>query len=782
MEPTAAQPQLFSCPEPPSDRRVVNARCAIRTAEGHRVIAVAGVVMASYAVGDRAAEAYAMVSLVDGGWARQAEVARAFDRSTRTVRRYQRRFDEGGLASLARPPGYPQGRVRLSTARVRAVERMKASGESNREIARRLGVSEKAVRKQLRRLGWKEATAEQLLLPIDPPTPATGGSASADPNVSAPADGGSAAAGDEATSGTEAGAIPGPQGADPNVSAPGVESDDEPLPVSLDPDPADRRVDRLLAYLGMLDDAAPVFRSAERVPQAGVLIALPALIDSGVFALAREVYGSLGPAFYGLRTTVLAMLLMALLRIKRPEGLKEVSPIDLGRVLGLDRAPEVKTLRRKLTRLGALGRAADFGRALAQHRVAARGTALGFLYLDGHVRVYHGKHRLPKAHVTRLRISLPATTDYWVNDSSGEPLLVVTAEANAGLARMLPPILREIRSLVGSRRTTIVFDRGGYSPKLFRKMIDEGFDVLTYRRGRSSAIPEDQFVRHAQMVDGRRIVYRLADGHADLLRGKLRMRQIVRLCDNGHQTVILTSREDLAPAELACRMFDRWRQENFFKYLKEEYALDALADYSVEPDDPERSVPNPARKTIDAELRLARTEVAKLEAAYGAAALANPEQKRRTIRGFKIAHGKLGKPLRAAMKYVAEVEARRAKIPPRVPVHKTTEEQIVKLSTERKLLTNLIKMVAFQAESDLVRMLAPHYARTDDEGRTLVQNALATPADIDVREDELHVRLAPLSAPHRTRALAALCEDLNQTNVIFPGTRLRIRYAVADHE
>ena len=104
---------------------------------------------------------------------------------------------------------------------------------------------------------------------------------------------------------------------------------------------------------------------------------------------------------------------MALLRIKRPEGLKERVPQDLGRVLGLDRAPEVKTLRRKLARLGSFGRATDFGRALSRHRVARRGAALGFLYVDGHVRVYHGEKTLPKAHVTRMRIALPATTDYW---------------------------------------------------------------------------------------------------------------------------------------------------------------------------------------------------------------------------------------------------------------------------------------------------------------------------------------------------------------------------------
>ncbi|MBI1727864.1 MAG: hypothetical protein HYR50_11420 [Candidatus Rokubacteria bacterium] len=298
---------------------------------------------------------------------------------------------------------------------------------------------------------------------------------------------------------------------------------------SLDTDPTYRLLDRLLARLGKLEDAEPIFTPSRRIPRAGVLLAVPALTHSGIFSVAEEVYGHIGPAFYGLRTTMMALLLMALLRIKRPEGLKERAPVDLGRVLGLDRGPEVKTLRRKLTRLAAYGRAEVFGRTLAQRRVARRGRALGFLYLDGHVRVYHGNRRLPKAHVTQMRMSLPATTDYWINDTHGDPLFVVTAEFNEGLVQMLPALAAEIRSLVGPRRrVTVVFDRGGWSPKLFAKLIKARFDILTYRKGRWKHIPATQFVQCAKRIDGRTVRYALNDRNVRLLKGRLCLRQITR--------------------------------------------------------------------------------------------------------------------------------------------------------------------------------------------------------------------------------------------------------------
>jgi prepilin-type processing-associated H-X9-DG protein len=175
-------------------------------------------------------------------------------------------------------------------------------------------------------------------------------------------------------------------------------------------------MDRLLAALGELEDAAPLFAPAASIPRAGALLAIPSLVASGLLSVARRIYGTLGPAFYGLRTTLAAYVLLALLRIPRPENLKEYAPSDLGRILGLDRILEVKTLRRKLALLAAMNKSRELGREMARRRIAERGRLFGFLYVDGHVRAYHGKYKIPKTFLPRTRLAVPATTDYWVND------------------------------------------------------------------------------------------------------------------------------------------------------------------------------------------------------------------------------------------------------------------------------------------------------------------------------------------------------------------------------
>lgn len=751
----------------PSDTVIINARCTLRAAEDQRVIVVGGLPVYLYCAADAVAEAYAMVMLVESGFAQQAEVARAFGKSERTVRRQQERYVRAGMVGLGRPEGWRRGRRRIPGKRLRIIERLKSEGLSNRAIAQRLGVNEKAIRKLLG--PSKGEDLEQLFLiraaslPVSEPLPLSTSSVL------------SAAVIEESTAAVTSSQQ---EPASHSIQLEEHTEDPEPVPMSLDHDASDRSFDRQMSYLGLLDDAAPMFRDGSQVPSVGVLLALPYLVHSAVLRIARKLYGEIGPAFYGLRTTLLTLFLMALLRIQRPEQLKERDPAAFGRVLGLDRAPEVKTLRRQLGRLAAHHHAEQLGAELARVRVAQRGDLTGFLYVDGHVRAYHGKRTIPSAYVARRHLAMPATTDYWINDRGGDPLLLITADINASLITAFPNLLRQVRAAIGDRKVTIVFDRGGWSPKLFRRIIQEGFDLLTYRKHKGRLVNERRFVRRRAKLDGRWVVYDLHDQPVRLLKGKLRLRQITRLCDSGHQTQIICSRWDLRDIEVAHRMFERWRQENFFKYMREEFLLDALVDYRIEPEDPTRTVPNPERRTLDKQIRAARSELSEIERQYGAAAADHTEQNRPTIRGFKIAYDKLGKQLRAARGRLNKLTEKHRSVPARLEIRDLSEQAVVKLATERKHLTDIIKMLAYQAESDLLNLLRSHYLRTEQEGRTLLHELFATAGDIKVSDSELQIALAPLSSPHRTRAAHALCELLDRTATVFPGSRLRVRFAI----
>jgi len=756
-----------------------------------RVVMFAGMPVFRYDCGDWSAEATFIAQAQESGFAKGTELAAALGKSVRTTYRMRHRFLTEGVGGLARKKPGPKG-PRLGAMREATIRRWKLEGRSVYWMAQRLQVSPHTVKSALVRMGLapqREVGRQAELLPsVEGPSAELVDHAVTERRVAVAGDaptkqpiGGSGE--EEAVAEADA-AVKGGADTGMEVGALGTEVCREAdgkagaqVASTLDSDPGNRSTDRMLAAMGLLDDAAPVFARGAGVPRAGVLLAVPALVRSGVFEVADEIYGTIGPAYYGLRTILLTMVLLALLRIKHPENIKEHSPPDLGKIIGLDRAPEVKTVRRKLKRLTVDADALErFIAALASRRAARAGEALGFLYVDGHVRVYHGQVDLPKAHVARMRLSLPATQDVWVNDANGDPVFVVTQEPNRQLVSVLPEVLVAVRRLVGERRVTVVFDRGGWSPRLFQRMHADGFDVLTYRKGKSAAMPADRFTTHEVTLPTGRVTYELHDTTIVVGRG-FEMRQVTRR-KGDHQTRIVTTRTDLEAKEVAWRMFDRWRQENFFKYMRQEFAIDALIEYATEPDDPDRLVPNPARQAVDRDLANARGELTRLEIEHALACAAGQEREQVRIPGFKPIFGMyLLQPLEDARRRVKEIEARRSELPQRVRVG-DTKKDVVRLSAPRKRLGDALKMLAYQVETDLTRAVAPHFARSLQEGRTLIHAALQSAADIEPLDGELRVTLAPQSTRSRSLALARLCGELNDTQTLFPGTSLRLRYAV----
>jgi len=717
---------------------------------------------------DLMTQKHVIVSLANDGQVRQADLARAFGYGIATIRRWQDGFRRRGIGGLERKKRRsPQ--LKVDAAMDRAIRVMVRRGESNLRMAHVLGVAEGTIRLARRRLGLPQVVAsEPLRLPV---LSASGQSRteSASAESAAAANWGEAPHSDPL--GTEA---PQTQGIAP-------ESTTQSIPASWDVDPLNRQVDRALARAGAIEDAVPVFATGQQIPGAGVLLAVPLICESGVLGIFQSLVRSLGPAFYGVRTVVMTLLFMALLRIKRPERLRTQRPVDLGRVLGLDRAPEVKTLRRKLSQLGNLRVGVRLMRELARRRLSSK-NRVGFFYVDGHVREYHGTAKLGKAYVTRRRLAAPASTDTWVNDAQGSPVFVVTSELNASLTKVLEPIVDELQQLLGTkRRFTIIFDRGGWSPALFARLIARGVDVMSYRKGQSTPIARELFRAVTATVAGAKVSYELHDTKVPLRlvdnpQKQLWLRQVTRLRDEkGTQTQVLTSREDLRPEEVLYRMFNRWRQENFFKYMRQEYALDALVEYGAEALDPTLDRPNPVRLQLDKDLRKAQAELRVLERAYGEAAAQNPESVRPSMRGFKIAHGSIGKAIRAAHGRITTLKVQRDALPKRV-----TAQDLECLPSAVRLITDALKMTAYQIENQLVDLIWDHYPRAAMEGHTLIVAALNSPANIHVGNDTLQVTLAAQSSPHRTQAIAALCKQLTVRNATFPGTNLRLHYAIAE--
>jgi len=716
----------------PPDAEILGPHAALSCADGHLTVFNASGPIYRCREDDALGRRLAAALLTDPALdlAKPQKVGRVLGWHRSRIFDYRKRYQEQGVEGLEPQRTGPRGPHKLTGATLSEAQRLLHQGRSNRQVAEAVGVSEGAIRAALRAGRLVRPEGQRAAVASDP----------------------------EATT-------PRQRNAEDLACPAGVA--------------VKRTEDRALAHAGLLVEAEPVFEPAQAVAKAGVLVALPALLGQGLIEVGREVYGAVKNGYFGLSSMLLTFAFMALLRIKTLEALPAHAPGEFGSILGLDRAPEIRTARRKLAELGARGQAWELARAFAAHWAEDDPEALGYLYVDGHVRPYHGRtHRLPKTYVQRRRLCMPATTDYWVNDAHAEPVFFVTAPANDDLLKMLETqVLPEVRELVEpERRITVIFDREGWSPKTFTTWLQRGIDVMTYRKGAYEPWPEECFFPVETTVSGQPVTYQL--GQRSVRLGKnFWMREVRRLCDNGHQTSVMTTRQDLEIEEVARRMFARWSQENFFRYMRHEFDLDHLPSHRVEPADPERSVPNPAIKEKKKQLEQLRAQLAKAQRAYGEKALANPERQRPTMRGFKIAHGQLASEIRRLRARCEELAAEIRELPKRVPIHQLLGDQdIVRLEQQRKVITDTVKMVAYRAETQLANLVGPLLPYRGDEARSFLKKVFQLPADLlpDPDGGRLVVRLYGMANPRSNRALATLCEVLNQLEVTYPGTSLRL--------
>jgi hypothetical protein len=555
---------------------------------------------------------------------------------------------------------------------------------------------------------------------------------------------------------------------------------------------ASRESERVAASLGQLAEGLPLFEPANNVCQAGVLLLLPALLAQGLLT-GKELYGQLKKGYYGLVTVLLFLCFMALSRIKTPEQLKQCKVGEWGKLLGLDRCPETKCLRRKIEQIVALGKAQQYNTVLFHQWLQSRDEDSFYFYIDGHVRVYHGQQaNLPKKYVARQKLCLPGTTEYWVNDELGQPYLVVTGQLNAKLKQSLidqiiPLLVKETAFYIDEdqlahdtdqARFTIVFDREAYEPKFFKWLWDAyRIAVITYRKHVKDKWTETSFSEHDVEVIGKQ--HKMMLGECQLALDGVVMREIRKLSDSGHQTSVLTTNRQITTAQVGGRMFSRWSQENFFRYMVQDYDLDRMVEYGVNNETAELRVVNPCYNQLNQQLKKLREKQGRLQAKF-----------------YKIIDenldadlDKLSERIEDQSELQEKIQLYQLEIDQKLKQRNQTDYYIAikdmpedtrynRLKTESKLFMNVIKMIAYRAETAVVNLLMPYYKSSHKQGRMLAKEIIQNDADLipDYGNNTLTVRLHTLSTPRANRAVRQLCKILNDSETIYPNTNLKLIY------
>lgn len=549
--------------------------------------------------------------------------------------------------------------------------------------------------------------------------------------------------------------------------------------------------ERILASLGKLPAAPIRFEAATDVPQGGVLCALPALLALGLLRHSATYFTWL-PGYYPLETIFLAIAVLALARVPSLEALRYEPPGEWGRLLGLDRIPEVRTLRDKLRGLCQAGeKVRAWSSTLAQAWMAAEPESAGTLYVDGHVRVYHGRlTQLPRRYVARQRLCLRGTTDYWVNAMDGQPFFVVTQAADPGLLQTLeteiiPRLLAEVpgqpteAELAADRwraRFTLVCDRAVYSPEGMKRLWQQHrIGVITYHKFPGEAWPAEEFtVRPVRLVSGEVVELALAE-RGVRLSNDFWVREVRQLEASGHQVAMLATDYRRVLDRVAAGLFARWCQENFFQYMGRHYGLDKLVEYGTEPLPETTTVVNPAWRRLDQAVRRERAQLQRTQAQFGALsppASAEPE----AIARYEQQQGRWLEQMGQQQARLDQLKAQRKETSRHLTLKELPEaERFTQLRTSTKHFVDTIKLIAYRAETALVQVVRDKLQRADD-ARALVRQVFHSAVDLcpEPERKTLTVRLHRLSSAIHDVALQHLCTELTATETVFPGTELRL--------
>ncbi|HWT79394.1 MAG TPA: hypothetical protein VN648_11395, partial [Candidatus Methylomirabilis sp.] len=465
-----------------------------------------------------------------------------------------------------------------------------------------------------------------------------------------------------------------------------------------------------------------------------------------------------------------------------------------------DRVPEVRCLRRKLAALSIDDGPSKWAGLLSQDWLEAAPELAGALYVDGHVRLYHGSQTaLPKRYVARQRLCLRGTTDYWVNDVLGQPFFAVERPIDHGLLEVLrsdivprllkevpaQPTAEELRADHYRARFVILFDREGYSPEFFKEVWQaHRIACITYHKYPKDDWPVAEFAEiETTLPGGEQVSLQLAERGSWIgdRKSGLWVREVRKLTTSGHQVSLISTAFGGSAVRDAAGLFSRWSQENFFGYMMEHFAIDLLNEYRTEEiPETKRPVVNPRWRELDRQKRSVKSKLTHRQARFAALTL-HPESDEAAHAKWEKQKGELVEAIEQLEHEMAEINSQLKITPSHLEWDAlSATEKFERLAPSRKQLVDTVKMIAYRAETAMASIARESLARTND-ARSLLRDLFRSEADLmpDQEQQVLRVQVHPMSNPRANRAIAHLLEHLNAAEFIYPGTSLKLVYSIA---
>lgn len=556
---------------------------------------------------------------------------------------------------------------------------------------------------------------------------------------------------------------------------------------------ATRVEQRTQAALGKIEITPIHFESCQSLSFGGVLLLLPFLIMNGLLTY-RDHYDELKRGYYYIEVIILLLAFMYLCRIKSVEQLKQISPGDYGKLLGLDRIPEAKCMRNKIRMITDQQKAAEWMMDLGQNWASEEENE--FYYIDGHVQIYYGhKAKLGKKYVSRQKLCLPGMQEFWVNNQDGSPYFFVTGRVNEKLQKaiieqIIPKLLTDIHYKYSDEelesdpelpRFTIVFDREAYSPVFFQKLWKEyRVAVLTYRKNVKDRWDTKDFTTHHIIIDGVKTQMDLCEQQITL--DKVEMREIRKLNKNDHQTSVITTNKKINTQSVATHMFARWTQENFFRYMRLDYRLDSIVQNAVDQIDNDFEVVNPEYNNLSYKLKKVREKITRRKAQLYTIQEQLNEQNMDQVAQKQAEQSNIHAELDIFEKQENQLLTQRKSLSYKMKIEDMPQTiRYNSLNMESKRFQNVIKMICYRAETSMANILLPHYKRSKDEKRSLIKSLIQTPIDLkcDYKSKKITISLYSQSNPRMNKAAKKLCHLLNKTKTLYPGTDLELHYQIA---